>query len=45
MLPLDELTADCVEYLKSLGSQATLVSEVVSTKDPIVQKALFDGKI
>ena len=43
-LPLDELTPDCINYLKSIGSNSTKVSEIVNNKDQIVYKAIENGK-
>lgn len=44
MLPLDQLTPECIQFLKSIGSNATTVSEVVNTKDRAVYQAIEDGK-
>jgi long-chain-fatty-acid--CoA ligase ACSBG len=44
MEPLDELTETCIEYLKRIGSNATRVSQVINSKDPVVYKAIDNGK-
>ena len=43
MQPTDELTDDCVNLLKSNGSAATKVSEVIASQDSVVRKLLNDG--
>ncbi|XP_061871214.1 long-chain-fatty-acid--CoA ligase ACSBG2 isoform X2 [Colius striatus] len=41
--PGDELTAEAVEYCQKLGSKATKVSEIISTKDKAVYTAIQKG--
>ena len=43
MEPLDELTDICSTFLKSIGSNATTVSEIVNSKDSAVYKAIENG--
>ena len=40
MLPLDDLLPECLDYLKSLGSTSTKLSEILSSKDSIVYGAI-----
>ena len=40
MLPLDDLLPECLDYLKSLGSASTKLSEILSSKDSIVYGAI-----
>lgn len=42
-VPSDDLTPFAIEYCKSIGSKATTVSEILSTKDEKVMKAIQDG--
>lgn len=37
--PLDMLQADVLKWLKSIGSKAKTVSEIVKTHDPSVSEA------
>lgn len=41
--PLDELEKETKRWVSSLGSNATRVSQVISTKDPKIYKAIEDG--
>ncbi|XP_059581403.1 long-chain-fatty-acid--CoA ligase ACSBG2-like [Alligator mississippiensis] len=41
--PLDELSPEAVRFCRELGSQATRVSEVLSTRDPAVYQAIQQG--
>ncbi|XP_059581392.1 long-chain-fatty-acid--CoA ligase ACSBG2 isoform X2 [Alligator mississippiensis] len=41
--PLDELSPEAVQFCRELGSQATRVSEVLSTRDPAVYQAIQQG--
>ncbi|XP_025049263.1 long-chain-fatty-acid--CoA ligase ACSBG2-like isoform X3 [Alligator sinensis] len=41
--PLDELSPEAVRFCQELGSQATRVSEVLSTRDPAVYQAIQQG--
>ena len=43
MEPLDELTDVCISYLKTIGSNATKVSQICDNKDPLVYKAIENG--
>lgn len=45
MEPMDELTDICINYLKSIGCNATSVSEIVNNKDTAVYKAIENGKL
>ena len=42
---MDNLNSDCIKYLNSIGSNSTKVSDIVNKKDPIVYKAIENGKI
>ena len=44
LMPLDTLTPNCIEFLKSKGSKATKVSEIVANRDPLVYKEIENGK-
>ncbi|KYO28481.1 hypothetical protein Y1Q_0016907 [Alligator mississippiensis] len=41
--PLDELSPEAMQFFQELGSQATRVSEVLSTRDPAVYQAIQQG--
>ncbi|XP_030045357.1 long-chain-fatty-acid--CoA ligase ACSBG2-like [Microcaecilia unicolor] len=41
--PQDELSPEAVQFCQELGSRATRVSEVISSKDPAVYKAIQEG--
>lgn len=41
--PKDELTDDCIEWLKSIGSNSTKVSDIVDNKDPLVYQQIEKG--
>uniref|UniRef100_A0A8D0E2N4 Long-chain-fatty-acid--CoA ligase ACSBG2 n=1 Tax=Salvator merianae TaxID=96440 RepID=A0A8D0E2N4_SALMN len=41
--PEDALTPDVIDFCRKLGSKATKVSEIVSTKDPAVYTAIQKG--
>ena len=41
--PSDNLTDVALDYCKSIGSQAKTVSEILSTKDEKVMKAIQEG--
>ncbi|XP_014609244.1 PREDICTED: long-chain-fatty-acid--CoA ligase ACSBG2 isoform X1 [Polistes canadensis] len=41
--PLDELTSDTLRWLKSIGSNAKTVSEIVNSKDPLVYKEVEEA--
>ncbi|XP_030048664.1 long-chain-fatty-acid--CoA ligase ACSBG2 isoform X3 [Microcaecilia unicolor] len=41
--PQDELSPEAVQFCRELGSRATRVSEVISSKDPAVYKAIQEG--
>lgn len=43
MLPTDDLTHDCIEYLKSKGSKSTKLSEILSNNDEIVHNLIEAG--
>ncbi|CAF0978778.1 unnamed protein product [Brachionus calyciflorus] len=40
MTPLDELTSECVDFLRRLGSNSRNVNDIIDNKDPIVYKAI-----
>ena len=41
--PSDKLTDVALKFCKSVGSEATTVSEILSTKDEKIMKAIQDG--
>lgn len=41
--PSDKLTDVALQFCKSVGSEATTVSEILSTKDEKIMKAIQDG--
>ncbi|XP_030048666.1 long-chain-fatty-acid--CoA ligase ACSBG2 isoform X2 [Microcaecilia unicolor] len=41
--PQDELTLEAIQFCQKLGSRATRVSEVISSKDPAIYKAIQEG--
>lgn len=41
--PTDKLTEQAIEFCQQVGSQATTVSEIVSTKDSAVHQAIEEG--
>ncbi|XP_049639707.1 long-chain-fatty-acid--CoA ligase ACSBG1 [Suncus etruscus] len=41
--PTDKLTEQAIEFCQQVGSQATTVSEIVSTKDSAVYQAIEEG--
>ncbi|XP_026731627.1 long-chain-fatty-acid--CoA ligase ACSBG2-like isoform X2 [Trichoplusia ni] len=41
--PLDDLESETCKWVASLGSTATKVSQIVSTKDPLIYKAIEEG--
>ncbi|XP_029439013.1 long-chain-fatty-acid--CoA ligase ACSBG2-like isoform X1 [Rhinatrema bivittatum] len=41
--PQDELTPEAVQFCQQLGSRATRVSEVITSEDPAVYKAIQEG--
>ncbi|XP_071167189.1 long-chain-fatty-acid--CoA ligase ACSBG2-like isoform X3 [Mytilus edulis] len=41
--PSNNLTTDCKEWCKSIGSQATTVEDIIDKKDAVVLKAIQDG--
>ncbi|KAL9986588.1 hypothetical protein ACROYT_G000756 [Oculina patagonica] len=41
--PSDKLTDVAIEFCKSVGSEATTVTEILSTKDEKIMKAIQDG--
>jgi hypothetical protein len=43
--PLDELMDDCIEYLKSIGSNSTRVSQIIENQDLKVYEAIEKGSI
>jgi len=43
MAPLDQLTDDCVQFLTSIGSSSTKVSEVANNKDKLVYQEIEQG--
>ena len=40
--PLDTLTADTKSWLKSIGSKAQTLSEIISTRDPLVRTHFYN---
>ena len=42
--PLDDLTESCVNWIKSIGSKSTKISDIIKNKDPLVYKEIEDGK-
>jgi long-chain-fatty-acid--CoA ligase ACSBG len=42
-LPTDNLMPEAVQFLSSLGSKSTKLSDIVDNKDPIVYKAIEEG--
>ncbi len=38
--PTDALTHDCIQYLESLGSKCTKLSEILESKDTVVYAAI-----
>ena len=43
MEPSDHLKENCIEYLKSVGSNSTRISEIINTKDPFVYNTIEKG--
>jgi long-chain-fatty-acid--CoA ligase ACSBG len=43
LTPTDDLMPECIEYLKSLGSKSTKLSEVLATRDEVIYKAIEQG--
>lgn len=43
MTPTDDLTEECITYLRSLGSTSKQVSDIVDNKDSIAYKAIDEG--
>jgi long-chain-fatty-acid--CoA ligase ACSBG len=43
MEPQDELTNDCISFLKSIGSNSTKISDIVDNKDKIIYKEIENG--
>ena len=43
LAPLDELTDECIRYLKAIGSNSTKVSQIVNNQDPKVYAAIEKG--
>ncbi|XP_023572968.1 long-chain-fatty-acid--CoA ligase ACSBG2 [Octodon degus] len=41
--PLDKLSGQAIEFCRALGSQASTVSEIVNSKDPLVYAAIQQG--
>lgn len=41
--PTDNLTSIAIEFCKSVGSNAKTVSEILSTKDEKIMKAIQEG--
>ncbi|XP_030048667.1 long-chain-fatty-acid--CoA ligase ACSBG2 isoform X3 [Microcaecilia unicolor] len=41
--PQDDLTLEAIQFCQTLGSGATRVSEVISSKDPAIYKAIQEG--
>ncbi|XP_063084825.1 long-chain-fatty-acid--CoA ligase ACSBG2-like isoform X2 [Cavia porcellus] len=41
--PLDQLTSQAIDFCKALGSQASTVSEIVRSQDPLVYAAIQRG--
>ena len=41
--PSNNLTTDCKEWCKSIGSEATTVEDIIDKKDAVVLKAIQDG--
>ncbi len=42
-MPTDDLMPECIDYLKTLGSRSTKLSEILNNHDDIVYKALDIG--
>ena len=42
--PYDELTDECIAYIKSKGSKSTKVSQCINKNDPIVYSLVEAGK-
>lgn len=43
MEPLDELTENCIKFLRNIGSKSSCVSEIVNNQDKLVYKAIENG--
>jgi long-chain-fatty-acid--CoA ligase ACSBG len=43
LAPTDDLMPECIEYLRSLGSKSTKLSEVLANRDEVVYKAIEQG--
>jgi hypothetical protein len=43
MMPLDDLTEDCAQWLESIGSKAKKVSQIINQNDPAVYRAIDNG--
>ncbi len=43
MTPTDDLTPECIEYLASLGSKSTKLSEILTKHDDIVYNEIKSG--
>ncbi|KAM6168062.1 long-chain-fatty-acid--CoA ligase ACSBG2-like [Erethizon dorsatum] len=41
--PLDKLTLEAIDFCRALGSQASTVSEIVNSRDPLVYAAIQQG--
>ena len=41
---MDDLTDECIEWLRSIGSESTKVSDIIDHKDSIVYKEIENGK-
>ena len=43
MEPLDELTENCIHFLRKIGSSSSNVSQIVNNQDKLVYKAIENG--
>ena len=45
MVPMSELSPECVEFLRGFGSNSTTVADVLQSRDPAVYRALENGNL
>ena len=43
MVPTDELTSEAIDWVRSVGSSATTVSQIVNSTDPDVMRGIQAG--
>ena len=41
--PIDDLTSDCIEWLRSIGSESSKVSDIIEHRDELVYKEIENG--